>query len=106
MAAKRANATRHFYWVASDGWGKQQKLVEGIEEVAEGSITVELQSTNIPEFDAYMMALTPDGNKRNPWFEQYWEDFFQCTLQKNLPLETNVTPNVCDEDLRLAPEYG
>ncbi|XP_076261780.1 metabotropic Glutamate Receptor [Rhynchophorus ferrugineus] len=106
MAAKRGNASSHFYWVASDGWGKQQKLVESLEEVAEGAITVELQSTNIPEFDAYMTSLTPEENKRNPWFEQYWEDFFQCTLQKNLPLETNVTFNVCNEDLRLSPEYG
>ncbi|XP_066247281.1 metabotropic glutamate receptor isoform X1 [Euwallacea similis] len=106
LAAKRANSSRYFYWVASDGWGKQQKLVEGVEEVAEGSITVELQSTKIPEFDAYMMSLTPEGNKRNPWFEQYWEDFFQCTLPKNMPLVTNVTVTVCKEDLRLSSEHG
>ncbi|KAL1493265.1 hypothetical protein ABEB36_011350 [Hypothenemus hampei] len=106
LAAKRANATRYFYWVASDGWGKQQKLLEGVEDVAEGSITVELQSTHIPDFDMYMMSLTPEENKKNPWFEQYWEDFFQCTLEKNLPLETDVTLNVCNEDLRLTVEYG
>lgn len=99
MAAKRANATRYFYWVASDGWGKQQKLLEGVEDVAEGSITVELQSTNIAEFDAYMMALTPDGNTRNPWFKQYWEDFFQCSL-------TPPARNICRPGLRLSPELG
>jgi hypothetical protein len=85
QAAKRLNASHTFYWVASDGWGKQQKLVEGLEDVAEGAITVELQSDNIPGFDEYMMSLTPDTNHRNPWFEQYWEDTFDCILEKKRP---------------------
>ncbi|CAH0562056.1 unnamed protein product [Brassicogethes aeneus] len=106
QAAKRMNATHTFYWVASDGWGKQQKLLEGLEDVAEGAITVELQSDNIPGFDEYMMSLTPENNTRNPWFEQYWEDTFGCVLEKNVPLETNSTFNVCDMNLRLSQSVG
>lgn len=64
MAAKRANLVQPFHWIASDGWGKQQKLVEGIEDVAEGAITVELQSEYIPDFDDYMTRLTPQNNQR------------------------------------------
>lgn len=100
------NATHTFYWVASDGWGKQHKLVEGLEDVAEGAITVELQSHSIPGFDEYMMSLTPERNVRNPWFEQYWEDTFGCVLEKNIPLETNHTFNVCSQDLRLSQSVG
>ena len=33
-----------FHWVASDGWGKQEHLVEGLQDMAEGAITVELTS--------------------------------------------------------------
>ncbi|XP_056645279.1 metabotropic glutamate receptor isoform X2 [Diorhabda sublineata] len=106
QAAKRGNASQTFYWVASDGWGKQQKLVEGVEDVAEGAITVELQSNSIPGFDKYMMSLTPEKNSRNPWFEQYWEDTFGCMLEKNIPLETNHTFNVCSADLRLSQSVG
>ncbi|RZC32180.1 ANF receptor domain containing protein, partial [Asbolus verrucosus] len=106
QAAKRLNASHTFYWVASDGWGKQQKLVEGLEDVAEGAITVELQSDNIPGFDEYMMSLTPETNLRNPWFEQYWEDTFDCILPKNVPLETNSTFSVCTPELRLSPKIG
>lgn len=106
QAAKRLNASHTFYWVASDGWGKQQKLVEGLEDVAEGAITVELQSDNIPGFDEYMMSLTPDTNHRNPWFEQYWEDTFDCILEKNVPLETYTNFNVCKPELRLSPKIG
>ncbi len=38
---------RKFYWLASDGWGKQKQVVEGIEDFAVGAITVELESMKI-----------------------------------------------------------
>lgn len=69
-AAKRAQNINFFTWVASDGWGKEEKLVEGVEEVAEGAITVELQTTIVKEFDSYMNSLTPFNNKGNPWFPE------------------------------------
>ena len=43
MAAKRLKHG-HFQWIASDGWGKQQRLVVGLKDVAQGAITVELTS--------------------------------------------------------------
>lgn len=70
LAAQRADNINYFTWVASDGWGKEEKLVEGVEDVAEGAITVELQTTIIKEFDTYMKNLNPDNNKRNPWFNE------------------------------------
>lgn len=106
QAAKRLNASHAFSWVASDGWGKQQKLVEGLEDVAEGAITVELQSDNIPGFDEYMMSLTPETNLRNPWFEQYWEDTFDCILEKNVPLVASSNFKVCKPKLRLSQNVG
>ncbi|XP_023159201.1 metabotropic glutamate receptor-like isoform X2 [Ceratitis capitata] len=83
LAAKRANLSHPFHWIASDGWGKQQKLLVGLEDIAEGAITVELQSEIIEDFDRYMTQLTPLTNTRNPWFEEYWEDTFNCVLSKN-----------------------
>lgn len=81
-------------------------MVEGLEEVAEGAITVELQSSSIPGFDEYMMSLTPESNNRNPWFEQYWEDTFDCVLEKNVPLVSNASFNVCGAHLRLSQKAG
>ena len=37
-----------FYWLASDGWGKQGQVVAGLEDFAVGAITVELESNRIP----------------------------------------------------------
>lgn len=103
-------------WLASDGWGRQSKLVEGLEEEAEGAITVELQSKNIPEFDSYMGSLTPENNRRNPWFGEYWEEVFDCTLRRNYERfspqvgwrtgTANQSLNVCSPGLRLNAASG
>ncbi len=50
MAARRLlskSEGRKFYWLASDGWGKQKQVVKGIEDFAVGAITVELESMKI-----------------------------------------------------------
>lgn len=106
QAAKRAGVYEEFHFVASDGWGKQHKLVQGLEDVAEGAITVELQSNHVPGFDAYMKALTPDNNLRNPWFQEYWQDTFGCLLENNFPLTSESILKVCDSELRLSEEVG
>ena len=100
-AAKRLKLRQAFHWIASDGWGKQEGLVQGVEEVAEGAITVELTSRHIPAFDAYMASLTPENNRRNPWFREYWQAFFDCSLA---PDAANGTG--CGPELRLLPQAG
>lgn len=90
LAVKRANLHHNFAWVAADGWGTHQNLVEGVEEVAWGAITVELQAKAIPGFDQYMKGLTPWVNQRNPWFSEYWQEWFQCQLQANLLQQQQV----------------
>lgn len=105
-ASKRANVT-DFVWVASDGWGRQEKIVEGVEEIAEGALTVELENKEIEEFDEYMRLRTPENNQRNPWFEEYWEDFFQCSLHDNdryVHNQSRLPP--CSESLRIEKANG
>ncbi|CAL7940400.1 unnamed protein product [Xylocopa violacea] len=104
-AARRSNLSQPFQWLASDGWGRQIKLVEGLEDEAEGAITVELQSENIPGFDEYMTSLTPETNRRNPWFSEYWEEVFSCVLKKNSP-HPNQNGTTCSPSLRLTSATG
>lgn len=90
LAVKRANLFHNFAWVAADGWGTHQKLVEGVEEIAWGAITVELSAKTIPGFDQYMKELTPVRNTRNPWFSEYWQEWFNCQLDSNLVAQQQV----------------
>uniref|UniRef100_A0A1A9WYC5 G-protein coupled receptors family 3 profile domain-containing protein n=1 Tax=Glossina brevipalpis TaxID=37001 RepID=A0A1A9WYC5_9MUSC len=104
LAAKRAKLSQPFHWVASDGWGKQTRLLDGLEDIAEGSITVELQSEYIEDFDRYMKALTPETNKRNPWFNEYWQATFNCILSDDL--SNNHIMKRCDKNDRLSEKVG
>ncbi|XP_065605924.1 metabotropic glutamate receptor 2 isoform X2 [Cyrtonyx montezumae] len=77
-AAHRANVS--FVWVASDGWGALESVVAGSEAVAEGAITIELAAYPIQEFATYFLNLHPYNNSRNPWFREFWEQKFKCSL--------------------------
>lgn len=77
-AAKRRSVWGRFVWIASDGWGRQDVPVKNNEKVAEGALTIELQSTLLPGFDNYFLALQPDSNNRNPWFNEYWSRVHRC----------------------------
>ncbi|XP_038871329.1 metabotropic glutamate receptor 2-like [Salvelinus namaycush] len=78
VAAARMNST--FTWVASDGWGAQESVVRGSETAAEGAFTIELASYPIREFADYFTKLNPYTNTRNPWFREFWEHRFDCSL--------------------------
>ncbi|KAM8893149.1 metabotropic glutamate receptor 3 isoform 2-T3 [Spinachia spinachia] len=77
-AAARLNTS--FIWVASDGWGAQESIVKGNEVTAEGAITLELAANPLPEFNRYFLNLNPVKNHRNPWYREFWEQRFQCSL--------------------------
>lgn len=81
LAVRRQNASGHFVWVASDGWGKEDMPVRGNEHAAEGALTIELQSSHVPEFDVYFKGLHPLRNARNPWFKEYWEHVHDCVFE-------------------------
>ena len=102
LAAKRRNDTDHFVWIASDGWGSQDTPVRNKEYVAEGALTIELQSTALAPFDKYFMSLTPENNERNPWFTEYWQSTFSCRLPtESDPGGDNGT--YCSGDERISP---
>ncbi|XP_057692585.1 metabotropic glutamate receptor 3 [Corythoichthys intestinalis] len=92
-AAARLNTT--FIWVASDGWGAQESIVKGNEITAEGAITLELAANHVPDFNRYFLSLNPKKNTRNPWFREFWEQRFQCSLGGETPLP------MCDKDLSM-----
>lgn len=98
-AAARLNTS--FIWVASDGWGAQESIVKGNEVTAEGAITLELAANPVPDFNQYFLDLNPVKNHRNPWYREFWEQRFQCSLGGGGTSggETHLPP--CDTDLSM-----
>uniref|UniRef100_A0A8C2HPL4 Metabotropic glutamate receptor 3 n=1 Tax=Cyprinus carpio TaxID=7962 RepID=A0A8C2HPL4_CYPCA len=98
-AATRLNAS--FLWVASDGWGAQESIVKGNEFTADGAITLELAAHPIPEFNRYFQSLTPLNNHRNPWFKDFWEQKFQCSLGGASATGAGTPKPPCDPELAI-----
>uniref|UniRef100_A0A1I8J0Y6 G_PROTEIN_RECEP_F3_4 domain-containing protein n=1 Tax=Macrostomum lignano TaxID=282301 RepID=A0A1I8J0Y6_9PLAT len=46
----------------------------------EGAVTVQPLAGPIKGFEDYFLNLTPANNKRNPWFAEFWEDYFECRV--------------------------
>lgn len=77
-AIARGNATGMFSWIGSDGWSARSLVSDGHEAQVEGTISVQPMAHPIPDFESYFLNLTAQGNKRNPWFIEYWEATFRC----------------------------
>ena len=76
-------AAKNFTWIGSDGWG--DGIPVELHELAHGSLSIVPKSQrNISEnFDNYFQSLHPLNYSGNPWFGEYWESIFNCSL-KNL----------------------
>ena len=64
----------------SDGWAVRPDVVADIENFAMGGISMKLYSPPITDFDQYYFALNPYNNEKNPWFNEFWQQKFNCRL--------------------------
>ncbi|XP_026878931.1 metabotropic glutamate receptor 4 isoform X1 [Electrophorus electricus] len=83
QAAKNANLTGHFLWVGSDSWGSKISPVLHQEEMAEGAVTILPRRQSIKGFDRYFTSRTLENNRRNIWFAEFWENNFNCKLNRH-----------------------
>ncbi len=74
------NLTEHFLWVASDGWGTKREPIASNHLAAQSAITFSPKFYEIKEFNHYFENLKPASNTRNPWFKEFWEEQFNCTI--------------------------
>ncbi|XP_057243226.1 metabotropic glutamate receptor 6-like [Malurus melanocephalus] len=79
-AATLANLSGHFSWVGSDSWGAKMAPVQGLEDAADGAITILPKRASVPGFDEYFTSRSLENNRRNLWFHEFWEDDFNCRL--------------------------
>ena len=71
-------ASREFTWIGSDAWGDQ--IPVRLYSVARGSLSVIPRSRLSSMFNTYFQSLHPSNYSANPWFEEYWEFLFNCSL--------------------------
>ncbi|XP_022090341.1 metabotropic glutamate receptor 2-like [Acanthaster planci] len=106
-ALRRAHSTQKFTWIGSDSWSGRQLSTFGNEDLVEGAITIQPMSVPLPGFDDYFTSLNPMTYDRNPWFGEFWEEHFNCTLPRNTNTTAVRGPSKrrrCPENLKLGSE--
>ena len=71
-------ASRNLTWIGGDGWS--DRVPEELLDTAKGLLGVIPRSYLSEEFENYFESLNPRNNTDNPWFREFWEHFFNCSL--------------------------
>ncbi|XP_021344940.1 metabotropic glutamate receptor 4-like, partial [Mizuhopecten yessoensis] len=81
-ALMRSNRSDTLWFLASDSWGAKVHPVFGQEVAAVDAVTILPKRHVIEEFDEYFLNLSPEHNTQNPWFAEYWETIFNCSISR------------------------
>ena len=76
-------AAKQFLWVGSAAW--TTSLDSKRYEIARNVIGVIPEAVNTTGFDEYFQRLHISNHTDNPWFAEYWEDYFKCSLNGTNP---------------------
>ncbi|KAK0162675.1 hypothetical protein PV327_006432 [Microctonus hyperodae] len=86
---KELNLTDRFTIVASDTWENRDQITHGLEEEIWGSIFIHVKSSPIPAFSKHYTSLKPSNASENIWFNEFWEDKFDCIVPEQFKNNTN-----------------
>ena len=80
--AIRRNPEAHnkFKFIGSDSWANNKEATDGVEDLAVGSVTFDLDTVDLEDFDNYLSSKSPGNYPENPWFSEYYEEIHNCYL--------------------------
>ena len=76
---------RRFLWIASGSWS--QEIDTNYQDITIGKWGTAPYSEKVPLFDNYYSQLTPATNTRNPWFYEFYERYYDCSIGVNCSKE-------------------
>ncbi|XP_067936821.1 metabotropic glutamate receptor 2-like [Watersipora subatra] len=80
-AAQERHLIGKFTWIGSDAWGRNERDFSGIEDVAEGVLTIKFASKNDPSFDDHFSKLNP-FTTQNPFLREFWNESCKLRVDK------------------------
>ena len=85
QATDKEFVMRNITWIGSDSWGKS--VSPKYYNLVHGMLSTIPRVSLSEEFDKYFLSLHPSNNSANPWFNEYWEEIFNCSLgnRKDVP---------------------
>eukprot|EP00112_Aurelia_sp_Birch-Aquarium-sp1_P008865 Seg1989.3 transcript_id=Seg1989.3/GoldUCD/mRNA.D3Y31 product="Metabotropic glutamate receptor 4" protein_id=Seg1989.3/GoldUCD/D3Y31 len=80
-----AKSKTRFQWLSSTAWNADMQTIKGVKEAAKGAIILSFTLNDMKTAKRRVMShfknLTLNTN-RYPWFEEFWEQQFNCTVKK------------------------
>lgn len=101
-AAKSLRVKDKFIWVGSDAWASRESVVHGREEFVEGAIAIQPLRRRLPGYNTYFKNLLKSPNHRNPWFNEYLEEYHNCTNDPDRMTKDGVTFLLCNQTMEAA----
>lgn len=80
QASKPMQVDGRITWIASDAWARNIKDLAGLEDLAKGILSVNIESANVQRFNQYFCNMGPYDKPDNPWMDEYWQNYVGCTI--------------------------
>ena len=106
LALKRQKLEGFYQIICAFGCTNYMEVVEGLEDVALGTISLDIHYKREQEFEAYFLSHTPKTNKDSQ-FIKFWEKIFNCSIN-NENIRNNfsgLTPCTGEEKLEEGKGY-
>ncbi|CAG7822927.1 unnamed protein product, partial [Allacma fusca] len=98
-SAKLLGVGSRYVWIGTDAWSSRE--CAGQEHIVEGAIAIQPLVAQLHGFDEYFTSLNLRHSRVNPWFEEFWEQNFQCKLEDSNVTRFNQAFNTCSSDLKI-----
>ena len=73
------NLYGQFIWIGGDAMGHVD-----LGPAADGALVIYLSGKVVPDFDKYVIKLTPANNPNNPWMAELWELLYDCKWNRSM----------------------
>ena len=101
-----AQSKTRFQWLSSSSWDANMQTVWGVNKAAKGAILLNYANINNEAFIGHFKSLKLNKD-RYPWFEEFWEQEFNCTVRKRVDSRRRICKgNESLQDSQFYPKYA
>ena len=86
-----SGTSRNFVWIGTTAWAQSSSIGNNYPNVITGLFGFGPFTNKQSSFNDYFSQLTLNSNNRNPWFREYYEDYFECVQGSSCVNTTPVT---------------
>lgn len=91
---QKSDQSGNFVWIGSSSWIQSTSITSKYTDIIAGAWGFEALTNTGSNFDEYFSQLTISSDERNPWFREYFEDYYNCTAGISCINSTPVTDHM------------